>query len=73
MLYLPDSVDSFRVTSGPSFEGKPLMSVTPGAADLAAISLLDAKQEAPIADGATTDFIVFIKATLGEEIGRAHV
>jgi molecular chaperone HtpG len=68
VLYLPDSVDSFWVTSGPSFEGKPFKSVTQGAADLAAIPLLDAKPEAPIADGATTDFIAFIKATLGEEV-----
>jgi molecular chaperone HtpG len=35
---------------------------------LAAIPLLDAKQEAPIAEGATTDFIAFIKATLGEAV-----
>jgi molecular chaperone HtpG len=44
------------VTSGPSFEGKPFKSVSQGGADLAAIPLLDAEQEAPIADGATTDF-----------------
>jgi molecular chaperone HtpG len=68
VLYLPDSVDSFWVTSGPSFEGKPFKSVTQGGADLAAIPLLDAKQEAPIADGAITDFIAFIKATLGEAV-----
>jgi len=48
------------VTSGPSFEGKPFKSVTQGAADLAAIPLLDAKQQTPIADGAITDFIAFI-------------
>jgi molecular chaperone HtpG len=68
VLYLPDPVDNFWVTSAPSFEGKPFKSVTQGAADLAAIPLLDAKQEAPIADGATTDFIAFIKATLGEAV-----
>jgi molecular chaperone HtpG len=64
------------VTSGPSFEGKPFKSVTLGGADLGAIPLLDAKQiplldakqETPIADGAATDFIAFIKATLGEAV-----
>ena len=34
VLLLPDPVDSFWVTSAPSFDGKPFKSVTQGAADL---------------------------------------
>ena len=36
VLLLPDPVDSFWVTSGVSFDGKPFKSVTQGAADLGA-------------------------------------
>src|SRR6202008_1635899 len=42
VLLLADPVDSFWVTSGASFEGKPFKSVTQGAADLALIPRLDA-------------------------------
>jgi molecular chaperone HtpG len=45
VLLLPDPVDSFWVTSAASFEGKPFKSVTQGAADLAQIPRLDAKNE----------------------------
>jgi molecular chaperone HtpG len=41
VLLLPDPVDSFWVTSAPSFEGKPFKSVTQGAADLAQIPRLE--------------------------------
>jgi molecular chaperone HtpG len=67
VLLLADSVDSFWVTSTPSFEGKPFKSVTQGAADLALIPLLDTKN-APSqeADKAVTSFIAFVKQTLGD-------
>ena len=39
VLLLSDPVDSFWVTSGASFDGKPFKSVTQGAADLALIPL----------------------------------
>jgi molecular chaperone HtpG len=74
VLYLPDPVDSFWVTSAPSSEGKPFKSVTQGAADLAAIPRLDAKDEAsPAADAAITDFIAFTKAALGEAVADVRV
>jgi molecular chaperone HtpG len=69
VLLLADPIDSFWVTSAPSFEGKPFKSVTQGAADLALIPRLDAKQEgAPETDKAVTDFLAFIKDTLGEAV-----
>ena len=69
VLLLSDSVDSFWVTLGPDFEGKPFKSVTQGAADLAAIPLVDAgTPAAPDTTPAVADFIAFVKATLGEEV-----
>jgi len=69
VLLLTDPIDSFWVTSAPSFDGKPFKSVTQGAADLALIPRLDAKDEpAPETDKAVTDFLAFIKETLGEAV-----
>jgi molecular chaperone HtpG len=69
VLLLADPVDSFWVTSGPSFEGKPFKSVTQGAADLALIPRLDTKNEpAPETNKAVTSFLAFIKDTLGEAV-----
>jgi molecular chaperone HtpG len=69
VLLLTDPIDSFWVTSAPSFDGKPFKSVTQGAADLALIPRLDAKQEAaPETDKAVTDFLALIKETLGEAV-----
>ncbi|TGQ23868.1 molecular chaperone HtpG, partial [Mesorhizobium sp. M00.F.Ca.ET.216.01.1.1] len=42
VLLLTDPVDSFWVTMAPEFDGKPLKSVTQGAAELTDIPLLDA-------------------------------
>ena len=53
----------------PSFDGKPFRSVTQGAADLALIPLLDAKAEAkPETTEAVTNFIAFVKLTLGDAV-----
>jgi len=69
VLLLADPVDSFWVTSAPSFDGKPFKSVTQGAADLALFPRTDAKDEAtPAADEAVTNLIAFIKQTLGDEV-----
>jgi molecular chaperone HtpG len=69
VLLLADPVDNFWVTSGASFEGKPVKSVTQGAADLALIPRIDAKDEpSPQADQAVTNFLAFIKETLGEAV-----
>ena len=69
VLLLADSVDSFWVTSAPSFEGKSFKSVTQGAADLALITRIDTTQETTSeTDKAVTSFLTFIKETLGEAV-----
>jgi molecular chaperone HtpG len=74
VLFRPDPVDSFWVTSAPSFEGKPFKSVTQGAADLALIPRLDAKDEAaPATDAAITDFLAFTKSALGDAVADVRV
>jgi molecular chaperone HtpG len=74
VLLLADPVDSFWVTSGPSFEGKPFKSVTQGAADLTLVPRLDAKEEpAPATDAAITNFLAFAKSTLGEAVAEVRV
>jgi hypothetical protein len=45
VLLLPDAVDSFWVTAGVDYEGKPFKSVTQGAVDLTLIPLLEPKRE----------------------------
>jgi molecular chaperone HtpG len=73
VLLLADPVDSFWVMSAPAFDGKPLKSVTQGAADLAAIPLLDAKEAPPpeLAD-AVKQFLVFMKTTLGDAVAEVR-
>ncbi|WP_425906472.1 molecular chaperone HtpG [Nitrobacter sp. TKz-YC02] len=67
VLLLSDPVDSFWVTSGPSFEGKPFKSVTQGAADLAAIQRLDASTESSQdVSASVTEFVSFLKTTLAD-------
>src|SRR5277367_3836557 len=69
VLLLHDPVDSFWVMPGVGFDGKPLKSVTQGAADLALIPLLDTAQDAAAgATDAVKDFIGFLKTTLGEAV-----
>lgn len=69
VLLLTDPVDSFWVTLAPSFDGKPFKSVTQGAADLALIERIDAKdQPAPETDAAVKGLLDFIKSTLGEAV-----
>ncbi|EIM30342.1 molecular chaperone HtpG [Microvirga lotononidis] len=69
VLLLPDAVDSFWVTAGIDYEGKPLKSVTQGAADLALIPLTEAKQELDTnATEAVARFIQSVKETLGASV-----
>lgn len=69
VLLLPDQVDSFWVTAGLDYEGKPFKSVTQGAADLSLIPLLEPQTE-PSAEESeqVSQFVAFAKATLGEEV-----
>ena len=70
-----DPVDSFWVTSAPSFDGKPFKSVTQGAADLALIPLPDAKEKpADGDDDAVSDLHRFRQADARRRgLGRARV
>ena len=73
MLLLSDPVDSFWVMSAGSFDGKAFKSVTQGAADLAAIPLVDAKDEpAPELHDAVKQFLVFMKTTLGDTVAEVR-
>jgi molecular chaperone HtpG len=74
VLLLGDPVDSFWVMSGLSFDGKPFKSVTQGAADLAAIPRVDAKEEAQTeAAPAVKIFVAFLKATLGGAVSDVRL
>lgn len=74
VLLLTDQVDSFWVTAGAAFDGKPFKSITQGAADLSLIPPLDAKDEAkPEASPAIDDFVTFMKTTLGDSVGDVKV
>ncbi|MCW0001295.1 molecular chaperone HtpG [Pararhizobium sp. YC-54] len=69
VLLLTDSVDSFWVTAAPDFEGKPLKSITQGAADLAQVPKADGETPAaPATSEAVTDFIAFAKTALGDAV-----
>ena len=70
----PAAVRSWSTACGPrrapSFDGKPFKSVTQGAADLAAIPLLDAKtkRQRPRRATPSPSFIAFVKTTLGDAV-----
>jgi molecular chaperone HtpG len=69
VLLLSDPIDTFWVTMAPSYDGKPFKSASQGAADLAQIARTDAKDETPAeTDPATTDFLAFVKTTLGDAV-----
>ena len=69
VLLLSEPIDNFWVTMQPSFEGKPFKSASQGAADLALIPRSDAKDEPKAeTDATTTDFIAFLKTTLGDAV-----
>jgi len=77
VLLLPDPVDTFWATPGVSFDGKPFKSVTQGAADLALIDPLEAKdgkaqETATGAAEAVKDFLVFVKTTLGDAVAEVR-
>jgi len=69
VLLLADPVDTFWVMPGAGFDGKPFKSVTQGAADLTLIPRLDAGAAAtPGVAPAVTDFLAFVKTTLGDAV-----
>jgi molecular chaperone HtpG len=68
VLLLTDQVDSFWVTAGLDYEGKPFKSVMQGLSDLGQIPLPEGQEPAPAASDAVADFIGFLKATLGAAV-----
>ncbi len=68
VLLLTDQVDSFWVTSGIDFEGKPFKSVTQGLADLGLIPLTEGETPTTTASDAVNRFIAFVKETLGDAV-----
>ena len=68
VLLLTDQVDSFWVTAGLDYEGKPFKSATQGVADLGLIALPDGKSAPEAAPEDVTRFIDFVKTTLGEAV-----
>jgi molecular chaperone HtpG len=69
VLLLSDMIDSMWASMMPAFEGKPFKSVTQGAADLNLVPLLDDKAEPKVeTDEAVTNFIAFVKLTLGDTV-----
>jgi molecular chaperone HtpG len=68
VLLLTDQVDSFWVTSGIDYEGKPFKSVTQGLADLGLIPLTDGEQAVTAVSDAVNGSITFVKETLGDVV-----
>jgi len=68
VLLLNDQIDSFWVTAGIDFEGKPFKSVTQGLADLSLIPLVEGETPAAAASDAVTGFIAFVKDALGDAV-----
>jgi molecular chaperone HtpG len=68
VLLLTDQVDSFWVTAGLDYEGKPFKSVMQGLSDLGQIPLPEGQEPAPAASEAVAGFISFVKATLGDAV-----
>ncbi|AMK22724.1 MULTISPECIES: molecular chaperone HtpG [unclassified Sphingobium] len=68
VLLLTDQVDSFWVTAGVDYQGKPFKSVTQGLADLSLIPLADGEAPATQASAEVDGFIAYVKTVLGEEV-----
>jgi molecular chaperone HtpG len=74
VLLLPDPVDSFWVTSGLEYEGKPFKSATQGAADLALIPVVDTKARGETAaPDAVKSFVDAVKAVLGDQVADVRL
>ena len=68
VLLLTDQVDSFWVTAGIDYEGKPFKSVTQGLADLSLIPLPEGETSAAAASDEVTSFIDYLKSVLGDAV-----
>lgn len=68
VLLLTDQVDSFWVTAGVDYQGKPFKSVMQGLADLSLIPLAEGEAPASSASEEVNGFIAYVKATLGDDV-----
>ena len=68
VLLLSDPVDSFWVTGGVDYEGKPFKSVSQGQSDLSLIPLTEGDASPDVASDAVGAFIAFAKETLGDAV-----
>jgi molecular chaperone HtpG len=68
VLLLSDQIDSFWVTGGVDYEGKPFKSVTQGLSDLSLIPLPGGDKPEAETTPAVTDFMEFVKTTLGDAV-----
>ncbi|EPR17627.1 heat shock protein Hsp90 [Sphingobium indicum IP26] len=68
VLLLTDQVDSFWVTAGVDYQGKPFKSVTQGLADLSLIPLAEGEAPAAQASAEVDGFIAYVKGVLGDEV-----
>ena len=73
VLLLTDQVDSFWVTAGVDYDGKPFKSVTQGLADLSLIPLPEGEAAAPAASEEVTSFIDFAKELLKDQVSDVRV
>ena len=73
VLLLTDQVDSFWVTAGIDYDGKPFKSVTQGLADLSLVPLPEGETAAPAASEEVTSFIDFAKELLKDQVSDVRV
>lgn len=72
VLLLTDQVDSFWVTAGVDFEGKPFKSVTQGHADLGLIPLPEGGEKKDDGPQASDAFITFMQDALKDEVSEVR-
>ncbi|HWV13554.1 MAG TPA: molecular chaperone HtpG [Sphingobium sp.] len=73
VLLLTDQVDSFWVTAGVDYDGKPFKSVTQGLADLSLVPLPEGETAAPAASEEVSSFIDFAKDLLKDQLSDVRV
>ena len=73
VLLLADQIDSFWVTAGVDYQGKPFKSVTQGMAELSLIPLPQGQDAPAPASDEVGAFIGFVKTTLGAAVADVRV
>lgn len=74
VLLLTDQVDSFWVTGGIDYDGKPFKSVTQGLTDLSLIPPIDGEPSAAAASSeAVVGFVDYLKSVLGDVVSDVRM